>query len=379
MTRSPCYFPAIDYLRLVCAIGVVLFHVAYTATRGPELYVSQGIWFRYGWVGVQIFFVISGFVIAESAAKATPWSFLRRRAERLFPAVWICAPISAVVWIAYGRDFTKTLFLLMKSLALVPGGEWIDAPYWTLGVEIGFYAVVFVVLALAGPGRMRDLAVGMGLASALFWTVYALETFYGFRTGMGIFARLKPIPIYYGAYFALGMLIYFRKSGQMVRGSNFAIAACLAVAAAECSLIVTRSVTASVIPVLLFLLGIATIALARPSGSPPGGFARLCGLTTYPLYLLHFASGLALLKFLAGHGMPGFAAALVSSAVMIGLSIVIAMRLEPAVRRAMSRGMATIELPIERHAPGWLFKPRHVQDADPPASEPQPVKRAGAG
>ena len=47
----------------------------------------------FGWIGVQIFFVISGIVIANSAQSATPFRFAVSRFLRLYPAAWIAAAI----------------------------------------------------------------------------------------------------------------------------------------------------------------------------------------------------------------------------------------------------------------------------------------------
>ncbi|TIT70941.1 MAG: acyltransferase, partial [Mesorhizobium sp.] len=55
-----------------------------------------------GWVGVQVFFVISGFVIAFSAENSTPLKFFEARVRRLAPAVWVCAPVSAIVLLLVG-------------------------------------------------------------------------------------------------------------------------------------------------------------------------------------------------------------------------------------------------------------------------------------
>lgn len=54
-----------------------------------------------GWVGVQVFFVISGFVIAFSAENSTALRFSEARV-RLAPAVWICAPVTAAVLLLVG-------------------------------------------------------------------------------------------------------------------------------------------------------------------------------------------------------------------------------------------------------------------------------------
>ncbi|WP_036294493.1 acyltransferase [Methylosinus sp. PW1] len=370
--QSGEYFPSIDYLRLACAIGVVLFHLVYSSSRGslaglivaPGLEMPEGVWFRYGWVAVPVFFVISGLVIAESAATASPWSFLRRRAERLFPAVWLCAPISAFIWIAHGRNASETSLLLLKSLALIPGGEWIDAPYWTLGCEIGFYGVVFLFIALADNRRLDRLAIGLAAVSVLFWIVFFLEKRFGMRLGASLFAGLKPLPVYYGAYFALGMLIYFYKRGRRGHWIALAIAACSIAAGLDSSQLLSRPEAASATPLLLFLLGVAVIALARPCASAGHlALARLCGLTTYPLYLLHFALGLETLQFLVRRGMAAFPASLVAAALMILLAALIAARLEPLVRRRLSRAISAVEPVLALHGPARLFSaPPHERD-----------------
>jgi peptidoglycan/LPS O-acetylase OafA/YrhL len=54
--------------------------------------------FHFGWVGVEIFFVISGFVIAFTAEGASSRAFLRSRVLRLVPGPWICATIALVLY-----------------------------------------------------------------------------------------------------------------------------------------------------------------------------------------------------------------------------------------------------------------------------------------
>jgi peptidoglycan/LPS O-acetylase OafA/YrhL len=74
----PQYFPAIDLLRFAAAAMVVLLHLAYSEEPGFEFKASQPV-ISNGWVGVEIFFVISGFVIAHSASQSSPTHFLLDR------------------------------------------------------------------------------------------------------------------------------------------------------------------------------------------------------------------------------------------------------------------------------------------------------------
>jgi peptidoglycan/LPS O-acetylase OafA/YrhL len=94
------HFPLLDPLRFAAALGVAVFHLTFWSWAWPSIGVAPGFehyvaadlqfqsaasftWF--GWVGVEIFFVISGFVIANSARNVSAREFLFGRALRLYP------------------------------------------------------------------------------------------------------------------------------------------------------------------------------------------------------------------------------------------------------------------------------------------------------
>jgi peptidoglycan/LPS O-acetylase OafA/YrhL len=148
------YYYGIDLIRFAAALMVSFFHIGFSCWASPtsggaamlrDAYalpeLADVTWF--GWVGVEIFFVISGFVIASSAEGATPLSFIRSRVLRLYPAVWICATATALLLLAVGLLSSPKRYL--ASMLLVPTGPWIDGQYWTLGVEIVFYGSVFLL------------------------------------------------------------------------------------------------------------------------------------------------------------------------------------------------------------------------------------------
>src|SRR5436190_10531242 len=99
-------FPELDLLRFIAACAVMLFHYTF---RGPR----DGFWqasfpfldqiSRYGYLGVQVFFILSGFVILLTAYEKNAMGFAMARFVRLFPAYWICVTLTtAVVVIAGG-------------------------------------------------------------------------------------------------------------------------------------------------------------------------------------------------------------------------------------------------------------------------------------
>src|SRR6201994_3264280 len=144
-------FPFLHRLRFASALGVAVFHLTFWSwarastgvAPGFEHYVAADLQFQsaapfiwFGWVGVEIFFVISGFVIANSASKSSPREFLIGRALRLYPAVWVCATMTFIVLLLFaGGSTSKFVGPYLKAMTLVPKGvigEWLDGVYWTL-------------------------------------------------------------------------------------------------------------------------------------------------------------------------------------------------------------------------------------------------------
>ena len=148
-----------DIIRLGAALMVVFYHFAYwnwhecacVDAKFPSL-VPYSWW---GWIGVQIFFVISGFVIALSAEGRTANDFLRGRFLRIAPGLWFFAILAFLVLVFTNvEEFPTATLLLAKSFVLWPVGPWVDGVYWSLTVEALFYGIVFVLLA---SGRFDGL------------------------------------------------------------------------------------------------------------------------------------------------------------------------------------------------------------------------------
>ncbi len=165
----------LDGLRGLAVLLVILFH---SYARWPELVpygstFSDIMLFSYGWLGVQLFFLISGFVIFMTLDRCTNLSeFFARRWLRLFPAMLIC---SLFIW------YTAPLFPerpagLPTIDQLIPGltfvdPQWlqrfgihakpIEGAFWSLFIEAQFYVVAgasyFIVIA--HPGCCSQYAV----------------------------------------------------------------------------------------------------------------------------------------------------------------------------------------------------------------------------
>jgi exopolysaccharide production protein ExoZ len=150
---------SIQFLRALAALSVVFFHVIGEA-------------FTIGAAGVDVFFVISGFVMGAFAINATPGQFLYHRVLRIVPLYWAVTVVMCLGAMAgVFSSFSFTVDQLWKSLLFVPYANETGmlAPLvmvgWTLNVEMFFYLVFAVGLALRAPiavtaGFLFAMAIG---------------------------------------------------------------------------------------------------------------------------------------------------------------------------------------------------------------------------
>lgn len=340
----------IEWTRLACALGIVALHYGVTFWHAPSLrswhllgglrYRAEGeAIFTQGWIGVELFFVISGMMIAQSGRGASRAVFLRRRLERLVPGAWICATLTlAVVGLGLGWD-GELLAGWLRSVAFCPVLGQIDDCYWTLGIELSFYLAITVLLNGRGSPVIGP-ALMIGGASALFW----LSDFAGVDPWALSGDRLLQLALLpHGCFFALGMML--AHTGERRVAVCASIAAVMLVAGgieivrhAEASARLTGIATPAAVPLGLFLLGVTALIAAPRLQRPLSRWctpatARRWGGATYPLYLIHQDAGAAVVGWLGRGGMPVGAALLVTAVAAIGVSLAISSQAEPALRR----------------------------------------------
>ncbi|MEU6279082.1 acyltransferase [Streptomyces sp. NPDC047028] len=158
---------ALDGLRLIAALMVALYH--YGGRGGPvtqawgtspqQQFPTLHTPFAYGCLGVEIFFVISGFVICMSGWGRPLRSFFASRVSRLMPAYWVAVVLVTAVFalpaVAYTTvspsDALVNLTLLQEPL----GVDRVLGVDWTLWAEIRFYALFALLVVLPGVSRRR--------------------------------------------------------------------------------------------------------------------------------------------------------------------------------------------------------------------------------
>lgn len=208
------FFPMIDVLRGFAATSVIVYHVI--EHFGWQSFPADGplSWFRIGWMGVDLFFVISGFVIGLSAyslvgklgSRAFRRPFLRRRLLRIVPLHYLtCAVFLAVLvpgLVAQPGFFRNaaTHLAFVHNLSMTTHGA-LNGVNWSLGTEMQFYLFV----ALLGPWLAR--ARWGWIAAALLAVAWL------YRLGAVLLVpsqgALGPFPLFVAATQLPGMLDEF--------------------------------------------------------------------------------------------------------------------------------------------------------------------------
>lgn len=183
--RQRPVFPLVDVLRGFAALSVLVYHLIphWEWDDFPES--GPLVWFRSGWMAVDIFFVISGFVIGLSAfgrLDAQPQGFragfLRTRLARIAPLHYLTLAVFvlAIEPALPGQDdFWANLgsHLLFAHNLVLPYAGAINGPNWSLATEMQFYLLMaFAAPWLARVSPWRLLVGFVAIAWAWRWGVY---------------------------------------------------------------------------------------------------------------------------------------------------------------------------------------------------------------
>lgn len=166
-------FHEIDLLRFLAAFSVLLFHYTYRGWAADNMsdvaFTEIGHYFKYGYLGVHLFFIISGFVILMTALNKNAIEFTISRIVRLYPAFWFAVTLTAAVTIAIGgtryqveiKQYLINLSMLHRFID-VPS---VDGVYWSLVVELKFYFLIFLLIIFRQIRNIQWFLTGWLLAS----------------------------------------------------------------------------------------------------------------------------------------------------------------------------------------------------------------------
>jgi len=291
MNKNNTRFYEIDFLRFVAAVAVVLFHYMFRGFAeggySPISYAPYDQVAKYGYLGVHLFFMISGFVILLTAMKRDVVQFVISRIVRLYPAFWAGVSFTTLMIVFYGEElFSVSLPQYLSNLTMIDGYlgvEPVDGVYWTLLVEIKFYILIFGILLIKKIQHIDWFLTGW-LAISLVDVVMPLPKLIQFF--------LFPE---WASYFISGALFYLIKlKGFKSRYiALLVISFCLSLFYAyqetiELSEFYSASFNA-VIPLSLISLFylIFVLIITNKVTFFRGTWVLKVGALTYPLYLVH--------------------------------------------------------------------------------------------
>lgn len=369
--RPSSYVHGLDLVRFLCTLMVCAFHLTW---HNPAMVSAM----PFGWIGVQVFFVISGVVIANSAAHASPLHFLRSRFLRLYPAAWLAALVNfglllGVPLAAFGAAgiwVDPSLRALGFSLGLF-GTTFLTSAYWTLPIELAFYGLI--LLAILGGGMRRFPAVArlLVLASAPYCVLLFCARLYPIELGWFEFGYgpKNMFLLRHGVYFAAGMYFWLLNSqGRLAAVDRLLLALAMLGAGLEifarASQIAPSYAVGAQGPVgLAFLAGGALaifallasliyLSLRHAAAWAPrpalARWVRILGLVTYPYYLIHEILGGAVLHAAQARGLAPAAGLALAMAAIGVVAFLIARHGEPLLRRVIAPALGRQESDARR-------------------------------
>ena len=289
----------LDGLRLLSALMVVVYHLLHGegvrddawGVPTDQLFPGLAGAAAYGWLGVEMFFLISGFVICMSSWGRTVGEFAVARVVRLYPAYWFAVVATTTVLVLFPvfathRDWTHVLvnMTMLQSLMGVPD---VEQAYWTLSVELLFY-VLFALVVVA-----RGVTVRRVVTFCALWTLASLAAPWVNNAGVFMFLGRG-----YAQYFIAGIAFYL-----MYRfGANallWAIVGCSWIIAisrmwSEIETYDTSEFPPAAACVTAFFVVMALIANGK-ADRIRWRWLTTAGALTYPLYLLHAQIGLTVI------------------------------------------------------------------------------------
>lgn len=298
--------PALDYLRGLAAVAVMLFHYnTFVDGAGMTPFAVPAPWGRFG---VQLFFIISGYVILLTVRRArSAMDFTVSRFARLYPAFWAgCLLTYGATVLFRPPGIPLRDALLNLPMFDIPHVKLIEGAYWTLRQELWFYVAMAALLAL----RRADLALWAiaGIVATSVCDLHFTRWFSLFLIGMVLFdchERFRPKHALFLTICAIDILrrsLLKEDPDPLVAGWRY--------------------------PCVILLCTLLVLAATRLNW-PSIRVLAFLGTISYPLYLLHATIGQIIIEHAHGAGL--------GSNLSVGITIACAVAMAGAVTFLIER------------------------------------------
>lgn len=343
---------ALDGLRFLAAMFVLAFH--YLGNSGGnwggdlgKIFPSAHHTASYGFLGVEFFFLISGFVICMSSWGRGLGSFFASRASRLYPAYWAAVILTTLLYMvkpAAGTAAKPSAFLMnLTMLHFSFGVPNVDGVYWTLWLELRFY-LLFALVVWRGVTYRRVVAF------CLLWTTASIlipsfnnPVLHGiiqedyspyFIAGIAMYLmhRYRPSPLLWAIVGTQWILAQYQVGSRVVEGTRQTGA--------------HLTWTGGTVLVTLFFLAVLAVSLGWLDWAR-WRWLTFLGSLTYPLYLVHEAFGLEMVSMWHGHMAPWALVGLATAASLVLATLIrtfVEKPVTPRLRRAMERSFQEMRL-----------------------------------
>lgn len=300
------YYPLLDILRFFAAFWVMSFH--YFLGYSGDIH-----WYRYGNLGVPLFFIISGFVISQSVAHASTKAFALGRFIRLFPLFWIICTLTYIFTLlmpngqpVFFQEYLISMTMLGEKLANAFGYiHIVDAAYWSLVIELLFYVAIGTFVYLFKWKNIR-----------WFTALWFLVSIGAFVIGQDDTFIAKTLLVRHASYFLFGITLMLITSTTYssiklkVYDYIFMIAAAFYGAfiswKALPPYLTPHPLDTIIVTVFQFVFfgGVALLVyLSRYMQSRKWtDVAIIIGGLTYPLYLIHQTVGNTIIDYFKDYG-----------------------------------------------------------------------------
>jgi peptidoglycan/LPS O-acetylase OafA/YrhL len=345
MTRVSNRLYQIDLFRIISAFMVMMYHYSfrgyYSKVYCEVEFPILGHFWKYGYLGVSLFFLISGFVILMSVQKKTLSEFIKSRFLRLYPTYWLCLLITY-----FSTQISGNELFSVSRLELIANGTmfngfvkipYVDSVYWSLLVEMKFYIIIaFFIFVRKNIKLSEDSFISLYLLMSLVFVTGVFSESFLFKIANYFFA------FRYNHFFISGMLFYQiyrggidrRKFIQLIISFVLSLywvnieASMLSLKYSEFGVHFSNIVVSSFIVLIYFLFYFMIIGKLEYLNKK---WFFTFGALTYSLYLLHQNIGYLLLNKLSLI-MSKYFALLIVSLFVIALSCIVTFMLEPRIQ-----------------------------------------------
>ncbi|MFE2985900.1 acyltransferase family protein [Streptomyces sp. NPDC059262] len=340
---------AVDGLRLVAALLVVAYHFVASgagSTRGAwempttKVFPAAHHLAQYGYLGVEVFFAVSGFAICLSGWGRSIRQFTASRVSRLYPAYWLGVLVTtAVLTLSPTVNKPKSHRAVLVNLTMLErplGVSEVSGVYWTLWSEMRFY-LLFAVVVFFGATYRRVLLF------CLAWTLVSIPAE---LSGSALWdAVFEPS---YSQPFIMGVCLYLihrfgsRAETWAVFGFSWLV---------EVHELARRSTWTSnalgwhvswlgSVAVFTVLLTLLVLCVIGPLARLDVRWLSTAGAMTYPLYVLHDEIGYTAIRAFR-HDVPRWPLLIALLVVLLALSYAVARWVEKPVGRRLRRFLET--------------------------------------